>query len=162
MTMPGTTNTERPRTPGRKSGLILATVSLGVSLMAIIGALLTAAPSAGSDPGPASYPLLVAGLMLLCSVLLLLERSRPTPLTWGDMKRVVLVLASLLLYFVLLSLIGFVLASFVFTLAALLLADERRIVVLVLYSVGLPIAVYAVFSILLGLLLPMGPVEVLL
>lgn len=131
-------------------------------MMAIIGVLLTETPSAGSDPGPASYPLFVAGLMLLCSVLLLLGRGKPKPLTWGDMKRVVLVVASLFLYFALMSLIGFVLASIVFTLAALLLAGERRLLVLVLYSIGLSFAVYAVFSIFLGLPLPMGPVEVLL
>ena len=152
-------------TQGRPSRLVAA-VFLAVSMMACIGALLSEAPrqgsDPGSDPGPASYPLLVTALMVLCSVLLFFERGEKRSIKWGDMRRVALIVGSLLVYFGLMHFLGFIISSVVFIFVALMGTGERRIALIAIYTLGLPMAVYAVFSILLGLMLPMGPVEVLL
>lgn len=143
-------------------------VVIGVVSLAVIAALLfestrIAVTQGSSDPGPAAYPQFILALLAVCAVGIILTPDDRTPddqpRSW---KVVALVLASIALYIVLLATIGYIVSTVIFVLIMGLLAGERRWWLLAVYSLGIALILYFVFSNYLSISLPMGLLEELI
>lgn len=120
-------------------------------------------PGQANDPGTAAFPRIVAGSLGALAVLQLLRSGRTEEMPRGAAAlRVAGVLILLLFYTVVLEMFGFILASALFLLGAILLAGARRLLYLVMIPPILSVALFYVFYRLLEVSLPRGFVERLL
>ena len=115
-----------------------------------------------ANPGAGFLPLLVGILMLLLSLILFvqssLKREKERKALWakGGTGRVLLILASLIVYGFLLESLGFILMTFLLMGFLLLAIGSQRIVLVVLISLFSSIGCYAVFQLWLEVQLPKG------
>ena len=134
----------------RTSGLFLAGLGL---LSAWGGSRLPAVP--GQDVGPAAFPMLIGGGLILCGVMIAfgighsfeVPDEEPTGFKFGDLRA--LVPPGLLLFYVLaVDQLGFLLTAFVIVGTAAFMLGARPKLALPL-AVGAPLVVHAIFSKLL-------------
>jgi hypothetical protein len=115
-----------------------------------------------ANPGPGFLPLSVGIIMFLLSLILFVqcflkgEGEGKTLWTKGATARVLLILASLIVYGVLLESLGFILMTFLLMGFLLLAIGSQRIVLAVLISLFSSIGCYAVFQLWLEVQLPKG------
>lgn len=115
-----------------------------------------------ASPGAGFLPLSVGIIMLLLSLILFVqsflkgEEGRKTLWTKGTTARVLLILASLIVYGVLLESLGFILMTFLLMGFLLMAIGSQRIVLTVLISLFSSIGCYAVFQLWLEVQLPKG------
>jgi hypothetical protein len=119
-------------------------------------------------PGAAIFPIAVAALMALAAISVLLERhggaDDPMPATFSlpggaDLRRLLLVLAAFAIYFLVMPVLGNMIASALFLLASTwLLSDDpnRSIVRLAIYAVVIAIVFEYFFVRLLKVQMPAG------
>ncbi len=116
--------------------------------------------SAGSDPGAAGYPSLIAGVMLVLAVLLALQTDHAVePVPRRDLLRVGATVLVLVAYVALLEPLGYVLATIALLVATLALMGVRSIVALVVAPVGVALANFYLFYTAFGVPLPFSFVE---
>ena len=115
-----------------------------------------------ANPGPGFLPLSVGILMFLLSLILfvqsfLKEKGEGRTL-WskGSTARVLLILASLIVYGVLLESLGFILMTFLLMGFLLLAIGSQRIILAFFISLFSSIGCYAVFQLWLEVQLPKG------
>ena len=115
-----------------------------------------------ANPGPGFLPLSVGIIMFLLSLILfvqsfLKEKGEGRPL-WskGSTARVLLILASLIVYGVLLESLGFILMTFLLMGFLLLAIGSQRIILAFFISLFSSIGCYAVFQLWLEVQLPKG------
>lgn len=146
--------------PGCMADRVIAVVLLAVALTLFVTTLGFPPPGQSFDPGTAALPRLVAVVLAALSVALLLapERRAVLPHRQG-LVPLGGILALTLLYALLLEPLGFPLITTAFVVAALLLIGVRRPLPIALTSVGLAAGLYLVFSVLLDVYLPLGPLE---
>ena len=143
-------------------------VSTGLLLVfAAAGFVLTMgfpAPAQPLDPGPAAFPRLIAGGLAILALLQLLEPGKgEEPLPRGRQAlKVVGVLVLLLVYAAVLKPLGYIVSTVIFLVGALILADVRRPLPLILMPGGLAVVLFYVFYELLRVSLPRGMIEGLL
>ena len=143
-------------------------VSTGLLLVfAAAGFVLTMgfpAPAQPLDPGPAAFPRLIAGGLAILALLQLLEPGKgEEQLPRGRQAlKVVGVLVLLLVYAAVLKPLGYIVSTVIFLVGALILADVRRPLPLILMPVGLAVVLFYVFYELLRVSLPRGAIEGLL
>lgn len=117
-------------------------------------------PGQANDPGTAAFPRLVGGALIVFAVLQLLGAEEGEPLPRGlTALRVSGIVALLAVYAAVLEMLGFILATTLFLLAAILLAGARRPLYLALVPPVLSVALFYLFSRLLEISLPRGAVE---
>jgi putative tricarboxylic transport membrane protein len=128
----------------------------------------------GDPLGPKAFPALVGGGLILSALLLLFEtwnkrkalagtteapRSPETPK--GDEKALIPVMIGMVawsaLYYFVFEPVGYLLATPVFLFGLLSYFNPRRYLTNVLVALGFTATVYLLFSILLGVPLPAGP-----
>jgi len=115
-----------------------------------------------ANPGPGFLPLSVGILMFLLSLILFVqsflrkEEGEKTGLVKGATPRVLLILASLIVYGVLLESLGFILMTFLLMGFLLLAIGSQRIILTLLISLFSSIGCYAVFQLWLEVQLPKG------
>jgi Tripartite tricarboxylate transporter TctB family len=119
-------------------------------------------------PGAAIFPIAVALLLAISAISVLLERHGGTensmPATFSlpsgaDLRRLLLVMAAFAIYFLAMPVIGNMLASALFLLAAMwLLSDnpDKSIMRLALYAVGMALGFELFFVRLLKVQMPAG------
>jgi hypothetical protein len=119
-------------------------------------------------PGAAIFPMAVAALMALAAISVLLERhggvGDPMPATFSlpagaDLRRLLLVLAAFAIYFLVMPVLGNMIASALFLLASMwLLSDgpNRSILRLAIYAVVIAIVFEWFFVRLLKVQMPAG------
>lgn len=147
-----------------KAGDIVSAVLL-LAFAAIVLVLTVDFPPPGqaNDPGTAAFPRIIAGSLGVLAVLQLIRPGRGEKLPRGAAAmRVAGILVLLLLYTAVLEMLGFILASALFLLGAILLAGTRRPLYLVLVPPVLSVALFYLFYRLLEVSLPRGFVEGLL
>ena len=123
----------------------------------------------GDPLGPKAFPALVGGGLILSAVLLLFETwskrraladAAPEPRN-PDQKHNVLVLIGMVawtaLYYYVFESLGYLIATPVFLLGLVSYFNRRKYLTNVLVAVGFTAVVYLLFSILLGVPLPSGP-----
>jgi putative tricarboxylic transport membrane protein len=147
----------------RRGNLIVFVLLL--ALAATIFAATTDLPAPGrpTDPGAAGYPRLLAVVIAALGVALLGQRTGGEALPRGrDALQVAGIFALLVVYVNVLAFLGFILASLLFLLSALLLAGVRGVVSLIVIPPVFSILVYYLFYELFQVVLPRGPLESLI
>lgn len=120
-------------------------------------------PGQPNDPGPAAFPRIIAVALAVLAVLQLVRPQGGEALPRGRTAvRVAGVVGLLAAYAAVLEVLGFILASILFLLGALMLAGVRRPLLLVVIPVGVSVVLFYVFYELLDVSLPRGVVEGLL
>jgi len=115
-----------------------------------------------ANPGPGFLPLSVGIIMFLLSLILFVqsflrrEGGEKAVLVKGATARVLLILASLIVYGLLLESLGFILTTFLLMGFLLLAIGSQRIVLALLISLFSAIGCYAVFQLWLEVQLPKG------
>lgn len=143
-------------------------VMIGVVSLAAIAALLfesmrIGVAQGGSDPGPAAYPQFILALLAICAVGIIITPDDSTPdAQQRDWRIVALVLATIGLYIFMLATIGYIVSTVVFVAVMALLSGERRWWLLSVYSLGVALSLYFIFTNYLSITLPRGLVEELL
>lgn len=122
--------------------------------------------SGTSDPGPAAYPRIILAMIAICSLTLFTNRDLETEDSkqnkHGNIKTVLILLLLIAVYVFLLQYIGYIVSTALFICAALILAKEKRPLVIVFYAVAFSLIIYFVFSNYLNVVLPVGLVEELI
>lgn len=116
----------------------------------------------GWELSPYLFPLLIAVLLLLLSLVLVAEGLRgegvgkPDKARWGVM---LVTVAAAVAYFLLMPALGFVLSTTLFLLGMFLFLGERRPLVLILVPLLFASAIYLSFGKLLYVMLPRSQVD---
>lgn len=115
-----------------------------------------------NDIGAAKFPLFFSYALLgLCSIGIirtLVNKKIPSAVATAPLsikKSIIAILLNVLVIY-LISLIGFHLATFLFSSALMWLLGVRNKVRIMLYSTGLVMMIYLIFQVLLNVPLPMG------
>ncbi len=121
------------------------------------------APGQANDPGTAALPRIVAVGLGVLAGLQLLRPGKWEPMPRGrTVLRLIGIVGLLVVYAIMLETLGFILASTLFLLGAIILAGGRRPLYLVFIPPALSVVLFYVFYVLLGVPLPRGYVEGLL
>lgn len=144
----------------RRANLIAAAFLLGVGVIAFVQLGALDATAEGSDPGAAGYPRLIAGAIIVLAVLLALQEDNgEPPITVADALRVAATIGLIIGYVVLIDPLGYILATALFLVAAMLLMGIRSVIGLIVLPVGLSLVNFYVFSVAFGVPLPMAFLE---
>ena len=163
-------------TPTRTFGLpparrIVGIVALLLSAVYAVDAWQTLSMGRWHKPGAAIFPLAIGLLLAISAISVLLERhggaEDPMPATFslpagGDLKRLLLVLAAFAIYFVAMPLIGNMIASALFLLAAMwLISDdpEKSLLRLAIYAAVAALSFDVFFVRLLKVQMPAGALK---
>lgn len=140
---------------------ITATIILAVVVACFIASFQVMDTSGSSDPGPAAYPRLVLVVIGACAIGMFFEKDeqKGALFTRQQLISVGSVLLALAVYILLLPALGYILATSLFVGVLVVLAGERRALVVALYAIVFSLAMYFVFSEFLSIVLPRGIVE---
>jgi len=147
-----------------KAGDIAATLLLLIFAVAMFVLTLGfPAPGQPSDPGTAAFPRMIAVALVVLALAQLLRPGEAGTLPRGGAAlRVGGILALLFVYAALFEALGFVTATMLFLLGALLLAGIKQVAYLILMPVGVSVVLFYLFYELLEVSLPRGFLEGLL
>jgi putative tricarboxylic transport membrane protein len=111
--------------------------------------------------GAAQWPRFIAIVLLIFTGILALQtaflkKDTPSPLNLRSpgMKRVFALFGVLIAFGILMPIVGFLLASFLFIIATMLVMGERKKSWIFGSSIGITVGIYIVFEYLLKLMLP--------
>ncbi len=149
---------------GRQGRLIAGLVGLLLSLAYGQQAWTTLPMGIMRQPGPAVFPLIVAGLMAVSSLMILLEEMRAADSVEGPLglprgaglHRLLGVVASLVGYGVMAYLVGHLTASILLSLALVHLINPGSWVRTVVIGLAISLSTYGLFVSILGVPLPKG------
>jgi hypothetical protein len=160
-------------TPARTFGLpparrIVGVIALLLAAAYTVDAWQTLSMGRWHKPGAAIFPIAVGLLLAISAISVLLERhggtEDPMPATFSlpagaDLRRLLMVMAAFALYFLTMSLLGNLIASALFLLAAMwLLSDDpdKSVMRLALYAVAMAVMFEVFFVRLLKVQMPAG------
>jgi len=140
----------RPVRKGGRSDRLAAVIILAASALYVRYALTFQPPRFRSEAlGPATFPLMIGGLMLVCAAWLFIQSLRgveaPRP-PWTVYVPAVLLWVALLAYVLLFDLLGFPLSTALFLAAALRLLGVRPWWKVVLYTALFTAGLYYAFT----------------
>ena len=148
---------------------IIGAVCALLSVAYLAMALQIPATTMEGDPGPQLFPYIAGGLMLISSLVMLFRRPRPNDtkpwMTPEQLRRLWGLFGIMVLYVLLLNLIGYTLSTFLVLLTVCLLFAKGRAKVplwqVIVYSAVITVLVYAIFTQVLGVSLPLGKIKAL-
>lgn len=108
---------------------------------------------------PSLIPIGIAGIMILLSLTMIVsairkEEEGESSFSWKTMKNPILVLLATVLYLVLLPVIHFLIASCGYLVLMMVILEERKPLNIGLIAIVIPLILYGLFGILLGVRLP--------
>jgi len=108
---------------------------------------------------PSLIPIGIAGIMILLSTAMILstvreEKGESEIFSFGTMKNPVLIFATTVLYLVLLPMMHFLIATCGYLVLMMLILGERKLWIIGAIALAIPLSLYALFDILLGVRLP--------
>jgi putative tricarboxylic transport membrane protein len=149
--------------PGPRAGsLAVAGVVLAVAVYLTYGLITMDVPDAADSPGPRFFPILVAGLAYLLVIALVVDafrhrgREAPEPRTATDWKAVAGIVATLVVFTLLLRPLGWMLAGTLLFWGVATFLGSRRHVFDAGLALGVASIIQLIFSAGLGLNLPAG------
>jgi Tripartite tricarboxylate transporter TctB family len=104
-----------------------------------------------SFPGAGMWPKLICGLLIVLGVVMCLRASSSAPIAaidWSDLKHAAIVTAATAAAIALYPTLGFI-VSISLLLAGLTLFERGKPLIAVIYGVGISVAVYTLFTVLL-------------
>ena len=142
----------RPKERGGRSDRLAAVFLFLLSGLYVRYALTFQPPRFRSEAlGPATFPLMIGGLMLICSTLLFVQSLRApvkAAAPWRAYLPALLLWAALLGYVLVFDPLGFLPATAAFLLAALAILGVRPWWKALLYAIAFTAALYAAFTVL--------------
>lgn len=111
-------------------------------------------------PGPGFFPVWLSGIIIVLAIWYILESIKGKNVSAQDwptgqsLKRILFIIMSLISYFILFLLVGFLLAAIIFL--AILFYREYKWYVTVSLSVGITLFIYVMFNTVLKVHLPSG------
>lgn len=137
-------------------------VGLGIVLILFscvgLGAMSTiTARTTTSDVGPRAYPTILLIILIICGLSLIFQgvrRKEKKPAPKFNLKRVLPMVGLLLFYAFALDFIGFIAATLIFLVGAMLLLGERRPIPIIGISLVFSVGAYFLFTKLLMIALP--------
>jgi len=153
---------------GRRNEKITAVILLGFTLLYSYGSLRLKLGSF-KYPGPGLFPVVIGGLLVVCSIFYLVRafRARPPGAANADAAmgkemnyRVIIgIVACTILYPFILEMLKFVISTTMVAFVMLFLLKPQRAVFSFLLALGMAIVSFLVFYRLLGVALPSGFLE---
>jgi len=153
----------------RRKEMTIAWVLLGFSVLYFVSSLRLEFGTA-RNPGPGFMPAVIGCLLTLCTALYLIrvirksaaERESAPSGTRKNYRAITAVIASGILYPLILETFKFLFSTFLVTFLMLYLLKPGKALFSVLLALAMAIVCFVVFSCLLGVGLPMGPLEILI
>lgn len=147
----------------KKLNVIAGSICIALSLFVIQSAMRFEETLIGSDyTGPAFFPNVTAGIMIVLSVILiisslfLMPKEFDTPLNPSNLKNPLIGIGIMFLYILALEPLGFIVATAIMIAIVLMLFRVRTVHMLVLYPIVLSVLIFVVFRKLLMIDLPEG------
>lgn len=158
--IPAHDHNEDDRAPSTLGDRIIAVATLALGVAMLILAFQFPEPGQPEDPGTAALPQLIGAALLLLGVLLFFN-TEPTLLTPapGSRLRTGLMVVAAVGYTLALAPLGFITSTLVFMVLGLLIMGVRRVSRLIGVPILVTLAIYYLFTTLLGVYLPSGAIE---
>lgn len=147
----------------RRANLVGSFIFLGIGVVTFAQMATLNENNDSSDPGAAGYPSLIAAVMIVLAVLLAFQRDiGEASLKRSELLRVATAIVVTFVYILVLSPLGYVVATVLFLVATLLLMGIRSLLVLILVPIGLTLIIFYLFYVGFGVPLPYTFIEGLL
>ncbi|MEW6265271.1 MAG: tripartite tricarboxylate transporter TctB family protein [Thermodesulfobacteriota bacterium] len=154
---------------GRRKEKITAVVLAGFSILYFISCFRLELGNP-SNPGPGFFPLVIGFLLTVCAGAYLARvfRGKTLPekavasVEVKNYRAIAVIVASGIVYPLLLGTLKFVIATFVVTFFMLYILKPRKLLSSIFLALALAIVAFLTFARLLGVGLPMGPLEIFL
>lgn len=154
---------------GRRKEKIIAVVLVGFSVLYLVSSFRLAIGNP-RNPGPGFFPIVIGGILTVCTVVYLtrvIRRGMPreeatTSAARKNYRAIAVIVASGIVYPLILGTLKFLVSTFAVTFCMLYILKPQRLFSSIFLALAMVIASFIVFSRLLGVGLPMGPLEVFL
>lgn len=152
----------------KKPNIISAAVGIAISLYVIFTSI-TFPEDHVMKIGPGFFPLLLAILFLIFSIILILKEilSKKSKEEFDKFSfkdpgiiRSLITLGALIVYIILLPYLGFIIDTIILLVFLMLLMKYKKYLIIGVTSVGVSFAVFFIFEKLLNITLPMGFIEI--
>jgi len=145
----------------KRANIIFGSLFILLSVGIIVFTSNTFPASVSGVPGPALFPVLISGVMILAASLIIFHYLRvkeDEAIDWlaDDTKRVYLAMIILAIYIILVPIIGFYVTSFILLLGLIKWFRKQGYVYTVVVSITILGFVYAVFNMFLRVPLTLG------
>ena len=145
----------------KRANIVASIIFAVFSIVVIVYTYSTFPAGRQGVPGPGVFPIIVAGAMLLCSIIIFItyiksKDDTPINLINESTKRAYLTMGIMVAYLVLAPIIGFLTVTFMFLVGTIKWFSRRGWIYVVVVSLGINAFVYATFSIILSVPLPTG------
>ena len=152
---------------GRRKETIIALALLGFSVLYLVSSF-TLEIGNLRNPGPGFFPIAMGALLTVCTgiyVMRVLRRrtqreARTPPAAGKNYRALAAIIGSGISYPLILGTLKFLVSTFLVTFVMLYLMKPRRLYASILLALAMAIASFMIFSRLLGVGLPMGPIEI--
>ncbi len=153
----------------RRREVTIAWVLLGFSALYLVGSLRLEIGTT-RNPGPGFFPIVMGVLLTVCTGIYGIrvirkrtEGEKPAPAAGGkNYRALAAIIGSGIFYPLILGTLKFVVSTFVVTFIMLYLMKSQRPVSCLLLALAMALASFMIFSRILGVGLPMGPIEIFL
>jgi len=155
----------KDKTNTSKTDLIVAVVLIIVSIS--VYAFTFTFPESARSVGVPTFPRILTGLIFALACIQILttlykknnSKQKPFSIPRTTVKRIFISIGLIIKYITVITLLGFLLATFLFLLALVFTFGEKRLGTAVLLSFSVTAAVYVIFSILARVPFPEGILE---
>lgn len=146
----------------KKGNIITAVVCIVMAVYVILTAMTYPGAKHGV-PGPGMFPIIISSLMILSSISLIITSLKMKPeenvsidISSEGSKRVYIVMAMLIAYFILFKYVGFIITTTVLLSVLIRWFSKKNIVFCIVISIVITMAVYLIFNKLLNVPLNFG------
>jgi putative tricarboxylic transport membrane protein len=154
---------------GHRKEKIIAVVLVGFSVLYFVSSFHLETGSS-RNPGPGFFPIVIGFLLTVCTgvyMALVLRRGTPSEKAGPSAERknyraIAVILACGIVYPLILETLKFLVSTFAVTFLMLYILKPQKLFSSIFLALAMAIGSFIVFSRLLGVGLPMGPLEVLL
>jgi len=145
----------------KKANIVASIIFAVFSIIVIVYTANTLPVVRQGVPGPGVFPIIVASVMLICSLSILITYIKSKDITPIDLfsegpKRAYLTMGIMAVYLVLAPIIGFLTVTFAFSVGTIKWFSKRSLIYVIAVSLGITVFVYVTFSIVLNVPLPTG------
>ena len=154
---------------GWRKETIIALALLGFSVLYLVSSFRLEIGNP-RNPGPGFFPIVMGSLLTVCTGIYLMRvmrkrvqgEKRTPPAAGKNYRALAAIIGSGIFYPLILGTLKFLVSTFVVTFVMLYLMKPQRLLSSILLALAMAVASFMIFSRLLGVGLPMGPIEIFL